>query len=221
MGIRQDMPITLIGYPLAADDKPVRGFERPLTPLVAQGKVAWLTDDAEEAVGTYAGALPNSSGGAVALGPPYYFLAGLHVGAFWHEAGQRRQDATAAEDQGRPTVGPPGAGGARAACAVVMETDTWSSAAVGGLAARAACGRTSKHQQELKGGSSSANPSKPVRRPGAQQQPQVDEVARDQVLQQCLEDVEYCVANVEHKGQMAVFVPAAMLARLLKCCPGA
>ena len=46
--------VTLIGFPLAAD-KTVVGFQQSGLPLVAPGRVCWLSKAADEAICSYSG----------------------------------------------------------------------------------------------------------------------------------------------------------------------
>ena len=49
------MPVTLIGFPLAAD-KTITGFQQSGIPLVAKGDVSWISSkNAFEAIGSYPG----------------------------------------------------------------------------------------------------------------------------------------------------------------------
>ncbi len=53
-GLMPGVSVTLIGFPLAADTDVERFTELGL-PITAEGKVAWLSEAADEALGTYKG----------------------------------------------------------------------------------------------------------------------------------------------------------------------
>ncbi|KXZ53012.1 hypothetical protein GPECTOR_8g380 [Gonium pectorale] len=83
--------VHLVAYPLATDTTAPGGLlESSDKPTVSGGSLVWMTDDADELVVDYAGAMPNSSGGGVmwcpdpAAGPPQ--LAGIHTGTVLHLA---------------------------------------------------------------------------------------------------------------------------------------
>eukprot|EP00198_Chlamydomonas_reinhardtii_P011242 XP_001700579.1 predicted protein [Chlamydomonas reinhardtii] len=162
IGLMPGIAVTLIGFPLAAD-KTVVGFQQSGLPLVAPGRVCWLSKAADEAIWVF----PNCSGGAVTFGPPHRYLAGMHTGIMWHEKGTNPRDIA-------PEAGPSGSGSGAPAAAtaaggeLVVETDTWSGDSATGLAGQArACGGKRKPANRLEG------------------------VARDSEVQYCLDNVEH------------------------------
>ncbi|PNW74528.1 hypothetical protein CHLRE_12g492500v5 [Chlamydomonas reinhardtii] len=166
IGLMPGIAVTLIGFPLAAD-KTVVGFQQSGLPLVAPGRVCWLSKAADEAICSYSGVFPNCSGGAVTFGPPHRYLAGMHTGIMWHEKGTNPRDIA-------PEAGPSGSGSGAPAAAtaaggeLVVETDTWSGDSATGLAGQArACGGKRKPANRLEG------------------------VARDSEVQYCLDNVEH------------------------------
>ncbi|KAG2442654.1 hypothetical protein HXX76_002738 [Chlamydomonas incerta] len=196
IGLFRGMPVTLIGFPLAAD-KTITGFQQSGIPLVAKGDVSWISSkNAFEAIGSYPGTFPNCSGGAVANGR---YLAGLHTGIMWHEKGTNPRDTSTTTDQEKgdasgSTCGSGAAGGAGGAAAAVggepIETDKWLADDGAAGAQASACGANKK------------------RKPASRQE---DAASMASAL-------KYCLDNVEHKQCMGVFVPAHVLGQLLDCC---
>ncbi|PNW78443.1 hypothetical protein CHLRE_09g397100v5 [Chlamydomonas reinhardtii] len=190
IGLMPGIAVTLIGFPLAAD-KTVVGFQQSGLPLVAPGLVCWLSKEADEAIGSYAGAFPNCSGGAVTFGrPPSRYLAGMHSGMMWHEHGTNPRDVTTTADQDDESGSSAAAAVTAAGGELVVETDRWS----------AGNGATGLAEQEPACGGGK-------RKPASWQEGRARDCA-----------VQYCLNNVKHKSCMGTFVPAHVLVRLLSRC---
>ncbi|KAG2453297.1 hypothetical protein HYH02_001523 [Chlamydomonas schloesseri] len=196
IGLIRGMPVALIGFPLAAD-KTIAGFQQSGIPLVAKGHVSWISSKgAFEAIGSYSGAFPNCSGGAVANGR---YLAGLHTGIMWHENGTNPRDTSTTTDQDQgdasgSACGSGAAGGAGGAATAVggepMEVDTWLADDGAAGAQASACGASNKRKL----------------------------ASRQEDAASMASALEYCLDNVEHKPCMGVFVPAHVLVQLLDRC---
>ncbi|PNH10924.1 hypothetical protein TSOC_002306 [Tetrabaena socialis] len=183
MGLAQGWRVSAVGFPLAVD-MDVPGAKSSADGVLLSGSISWLDEDLDLALGGYAGAMPNFSGGAVVLsGGITGTLVSVHLGAVWHREGEPPTG-----DDGRPQGDQlaEGAWGERD----VMETNCWCEAPhVAMLSTGAKRRRTS--------GSTSGSQGKDGSR------------LAEATLQ-------YCVANVPHKGSLSYFVPAHTLRRLLR-----
>ncbi|EFJ46659.1 hypothetical protein VOLCADRAFT_105404 [Volvox carteri f. nagariensis] len=80
IGLSCCQPVKLVSFPQVLD-KEVISKATWDAPNVSSGMVTWILDDFDEAVADYSGLLPNSSGGAVVVGPT--ILAGVHTGSIY------------------------------------------------------------------------------------------------------------------------------------------